>query len=63
MVSLRFEKFLKTPFHHDYWFLFPIEDVGQMVETVKRILTKEKIDRQPEGQSSSTPFYECKRCV
>ena len=27
-----------------------------MVETVKRILTKEKIDRQLAGQSSYTPF-------
>ena len=36
--------------------LFPIEDLRQAVETVKRILTKEKIDRQLVGQSSSTPF-------
>ena len=27
-----------------------------MVETAKRILTKEKLDRQLTGQSSSTPF-------
>ena len=27
-----------------------------MVETAKRILTKEKIERQLAGQSSSTPF-------
>ena len=27
-----------------------------MVETAKRILTKEKIDRQLAGQTSSTPF-------
>ena len=26
------------------------------METAKRILTKEKIDRQPTDQSSSTPF-------
>ena len=25
-----------------FWILFPIEDLGQMVETAKRILTKEK---------------------
>ena len=39
-----------------YWILFPIEDPRQAVETVKRILTKEKIDRQSSGQSSPTPF-------
>ena len=31
-----------------------------MVETVKRILTKEKIDRQLAGQSSSIPFMSIK---
>ena len=30
------------------------------VETAKRILTKEKIDRQLSGQSSSTPFMSIK---
>ena len=39
-----------------YWILFPIEDLRQAVETAKRILTKEKLDRQLTGQSSSTPF-------
>ena len=29
-----------------YWVLFPIEDLRQAVETTKRTLTKEKIDRQ-----------------
>ena len=43
-----------------YWVLFPIEDLRQMVETAKRILTKEKIDRQLAGQSSSTPFMSIK---
>ena len=28
-----------------YWVLFPIEDLRQAVETAKRILTKQKIDR------------------
>ena len=27
-----------------YWILFPIEDLRQVVETAKRILTKEKVD-------------------
>ena len=39
-----------------YWILFPIEDIRQAVETAKRILTKEKIDKQLSRQSSSTPF-------
>ena len=43
-----------------YWVLIPIEDLRQVVETAKRILTKEKIDRQLAGQSSSTPFLSTK---
>ena len=39
-----------------YWVLFPIADLRQVVETAKRILTKEKIDRQLAGQTSLTPF-------
>ena len=39
-----------------YWILFPREDHRQAVETAKRILTKEKLDRQLTRQSSSTPF-------
>ena len=39
-----------------YWVLFPIEDLRQAVATVKMILTKEKIDRQLAGQTSSKPF-------
>ena len=39
-----------------YWILFPIEDLRQTVETVKRILTKEKLDKQLTGQTSTTPF-------
>ena len=42
------------------WVLFPIEDLRQAVETAKRILTKEKKDRQSAGQSSSTPFMSIK---
>ena len=43
-----------------YWILFPIDDLRQAVETAKRILTKEKIDKQLSGQSSSTPFMSIK---
>ena len=38
-----------------YWVLFPIDNLHEAVETAKRFLTKEKIDRQMTGQSS-TPF-------
>ena len=39
-----------------YWILFPIEDLRQVVETMKRILTKEKLDKQLTGQTSTSPF-------
>ena len=39
-----------------FWILFPIEDLRQAVETVKRILTKEKLDKQLTGQTSTSPF-------
>ena len=40
--------------------LFPIEYLRLVVETAKRILTKEKIDSQFAGQSSLTPFMNTK---
>ena len=39
-----------------YWILFPIEDLRQTVEIAKRILTKEKLDKQLTGQTSTSPF-------
>ena len=36
--------------------MFPIEDLRQAVETAKRILTKEKLDKQLTGQTSTSPF-------
>ena len=33
-----------------------IEDLRQAVETAKRILTKEKLDKQLTGQTSTSPF-------
>ena len=39
-----------------YWILFPIEDLRQVVDTAKRILTKEKLDKQLTGQTSIGPF-------
>ena len=43
-----------------YWILFPTDDLRQTVETAKRILTKEKIERQLSGQTLSTPFISVK---
>ena len=39
-----------------YWILFPIEDLSQAVDTVKRILMKEKLHKQLIGQTSTSPF-------
>ena len=39
-----------------YWVLFPIEDLRQAVETAKRILNKERLDKQLTGQSSASSF-------
>ena len=43
-----------------YWVLFPIMDLRQAVETVKRILMKEKTDRQLAGQTPLTLFMSIK---
>ena len=39
-----------------YRILFPIEDLRQAVDTVKSILTKEKLDKQLTGQTSTRTF-------
>ena len=49
------EVFKNTMPNRLYWVLFPINNLHEAVETAKRFLTKEKIDRQMTGQSS-TPF-------
>ena len=49
------EVFKNTVLNRLYWVLFPIDNLIEAVETAKRFLTKEKIDRQMTGQSS-TPF-------
>ena len=46
-----------------YRILFPIEDLRQAVETVKRILTKEKLDVQLTGQTSTSPFINIREDV
>ena len=49
------EVFKNTVPNRLYWALFPINNLHEAVETEKRFLTKEKIDRQMTGQSF-TPF-------
>ena len=49
------EVFKNTVPNRLYWVLFPINNLCEAVETAKRFLTKEKIDRQMTGQSL-TPF-------
>ena len=49
------EVFKSTVPNRLYWVLFPIDNLREAVETVKRFLTKEKINRQLTKQSS-TPF-------
>ena len=57
MESHKYWKYLKTPYHQKlYWILFPIDDLRQAVDTAKRILTKEKLDKQLTGQTSTSPF-------
>ena len=44
-----------------YWILFPIEDLRQAVETPKRILTKEKLDKQLTGQTFISPLMSIRK--
>ena len=39
-----------------YYFCYQVDNLNAVIETAKRILTKEKIDKQKTGQSSATPF-------
>ena len=43
-----------------YWILFSIENLRQAEYTAKRILTKEKLDKQLTGQTSTSPFMSVK---
>ena len=57
MVSHRYWKFFKnTVPSRLYWILYPINELRVAVETAKRVLTKEKIDKERMGQSSTSPF-------
>ena len=49
------EVFKNTVPNRLYWVLFSIDNLHDAVETAEQFLTKEKIDRQMTGQSS-TPF-------
>ena len=44
-----------------YWVLFPIADCRKAVGTAKRILTKEKLDQQLTGQTSTSTFMSIKQ--
>ena len=40
-----------------YWILFPINNLRETIETAKRVMNKEKLDKQLTGQASSiSPF-------
>ena len=44
-----------------YWILFPIDNLRQAVDTAKRILTKEKLDKQTDRSNFHQPIYEYQR--
>ena len=46
-----------------YWILFPIENLRQAVDTAKIILTKEKLDKQLTGQTSTSLFMSIKGVI
>ena len=51
------EKFKNTLPNKLYWILFPINNLREAVDTAKRELNKEKLDKQLAGQASHTsPF-------
>ena len=50
------EVFKNTLLTKLYWILFPMEDLRQAVDTAKRILTKDKLDKQLTGQTPTSPF-------
>ena len=40
-----------------YWILFPINNLQEAVDAAKRVLTKEKLDKQLSGQSANSIPY------
>ena len=45
-----------------YPILFPINNLREVIATAKRVMIKEKIDRQKMGQTSATPFMWVNDC-
>ena len=41
--------------------LCQIDDLRTAIETAKRVLTKEKLDKQKAGQSSASPFMKASK--
>ena len=57
MANHRYWEYLGTHSQIDYiWYFFPIDDLRLVLETAKRILTKETKGRQLAGQSTSMSF-------
>ena len=56
-----FEVFRNTLPTKFYWILFPIEDLRQAVDTAKRILTKEKLEKQFDRSNFHQPISEYHR--
>ena len=50
------ELFKNTLLNRLYYMLYQIDDLRTAIETAKRVLTKEKIDKQTTGHSSVSPF-------
>ena len=47
-----------------YWIVFPINNLQEVVDATKRVLTKEKLDKQLSGQTAnSTPFMKMEDTV
>ena len=52
-----FEVFKNTLPSKLYWILFPINNLREAVDTAKRVMNKEKLDKQLTGQASNiSPF-------
>ena len=58
MGNQRYWSFFKNTLPNKlYWMLFPINNLREAVDTAKRVLNKEKLDKQLTGQASKiSPF-------
>ena len=58
------ESFKNTLPRKLYWILFPINNLIDAIEAVKRVLTKEKLDKHLSGQTAnSTPFMKMEEAM